>query len=383
MYKKFCLIISLFAAGNLHPVIVGIGVLKDKKSDHKVAVLYDFHDIGLNQTARQQQLDLTKLICALGQLKNESSFFIEYPYLTTNFKRINDFSTIHMPIRHALENEMKSGSIQYKSFDKRPEIYFWVREIMLNFYQLKEALKHGQVMPKEYDAASIESYLQALQADEKEAQKLLETLPATAQKLVAEKMKLYPQAQEFIKDQTTHAKLTVKDHILRLFERIGSFPYFREKLCSVLIPAQELNVDVSLLHAVLNDKKPLSIVHAGSYHAQLLEKALLDTEFEDALPGQDLKNGLNAEDLSNLKIPSKNLDSILRPLSQFLGLCDACGKETATRCGVCKSTYFCDKKCQKDVWKVHKHLCKKPVEKSAGEEKVAAAQAASQSEERS
>ena len=48
-----------------------------------------------------------------------------------------------------------------------------------------------------------------------------------------------------------------------------------------------------------------------------------------------------------------------------LGPCGFCASEAKVKCANCKSTYYCDRNCQKRDWKVHKKSCnvqKTPVE---------------------
>ncbi|KAF4670381.1 hypothetical protein FOL46_000898 [Perkinsus olseni] len=42
--------------------------------------------------------------------------------------------------------------------------------------------------------------------------------------------------------------------------------------------------------------------------------------------------------------------------------CSNCGRipENPLRCGVCKKVVYCDRKCQKEDWRFHKRICKKP-----------------------
>src|SRR5213080_2328666 len=45
-------------------------------------------------------------------------------------------------------------------------------------------------------------------------------------------------------------------------------------------------------------------------------------------------------------------------MSQIVSGCSNCQKPYAKlRCGKCKLSYYCDKECQKENWKVHKNVC--------------------------
>ena len=38
--------------------------------------------------------------------------------------------------------------------------------------------------------------------------------------------------------------------------------------------------------------------------------------------------------------------------------CSYCHKAAEKKCSACKLFYYCDKDCQKNDWKYHKHYCK-------------------------
>jgi transcription elongation factor Elf1 len=40
-----------------------------------------------------------------------------------------------------------------------------------------------------------------------------------------------------------------------------------------------------------------------------------------------------------------------------LGTCGFCGSEAKVKCSRCKSTFYCDRNCQKRDWKIHKIAC--------------------------
>ena len=48
---------------------------------------------------------------------------------------------------------------------------------------------------------------------------------------------------------------------------------------------------------------------------------------------------------------------------QIEGKCGLCNSEATLACSKCRSTYYCNKNCQKSHWKVHKKTCMPPLAK--------------------
>lgn len=48
------------------------------------------------------------------------------------------------------------------------------------------------------------------------------------------------------------------------------------------------------------------------------------------------------------------------------GPCNVCQKSSTTRCGRCKSVYYCGPEHQKGDWKQHSKVCKAPAATSSG-----------------
>ena len=49
---------------------------------------------------------------------------------------------------------------------------------------------------------------------------------------------------------------------------------------------------------------------------------------------------------------------------QIKGKCGLCNSEATLTCSKCRSTYYCNKNCQKSHWKVHKKTCKSILEQT-------------------
>lgn len=357
MYKIFFLFLSL-NFGNALGVIVGISCLENKNIPQKVVLLFDKHDmVKLLPEIKQQQQELSCFINVLSKKTEEVTFYIEFPYHTTLFKRTYDFSTIHVPIKDALAHAMKHGSIEYKPFDERTETDFWIREIILNLPAIIEAQKKGQALPETFKAVSISKYVETIGAQEKMAQELIKSLPAELKKTASEKLAGYKNVKNFIDQQIKIQNINPQSHFLNLAKQLPKTASIENNLLAI-IQMQTILSDISLLHTLLNNKKPIIIVHAGAYHTHHLEKALMHIGFQKAFPDRNLTEGLNVEDLAHITWPTQLPSSFVQPIYEFLSLCSVCGKEATTKCSICKKAYYCSKECQKNAWPQHKPVCK-------------------------
>ena len=49
--------------------------------------------------------------------------------------------------------------------------------------------------------------------------------------------------------------------------------------------------------------------------------------------------------------------NLANPIQKDTGICGFCQSEATVKCSRCKSTYYCDRNCQKRHWKEHKKFC--------------------------
>ncbi|MEX0940860.1 MAG: zinc finger MYND domain-containing protein [Candidatus Babeliales bacterium] len=349
----------IISSSSLLSVVVGISCLENKSLSQKIILLHDKHENASDRSedeTKQHQRELSEFIAALVKHSNKSSFFIEFPYKTKNFKSTYNNSTIHVPIKDAIAHDMEHASIEYCSFDERNEGDFWVREMLTNTEGVAQALKNGCQIPEEFNKTSIESYLDSLQIQEKIASEIIKKLPNELQKIVFEKLDFYKSVNSFISYQVKNKNMNNELHFFYLVKALQ--PDLKAQLFINISYAQSVVSDLSLLHKILNNKNKFLVVCAGAFHTYNLEKHLLVNGFE-IYANKDQKNGLNAEYLSNIIWPSKIPSSVKAPIYEFFSLCDICGKETAKKCGSCKTTYFCSRECQKNGWSKHKLNCKK------------------------
>lgn len=88
------------------------------------------------------------------------------------------------------------------------------------------------------------------------------------------------------------------------------------------------------------------------------QQLLAEIPFESIDPNSKLFHYyMNPKDQNGLPVP--DLGSRKRPLS---GKCPQCGLENCEmRCSVCKTVYYCSRKCQREHWKTHRYNCKKAI----------------------
>ena len=340
-------------------VIPGVSCLENTESKHKVILIHDRHDVQGEFPERiAHQKELGQLIQALVKRTAQSSFFIEYPHRTTNFKTTYDHSTVHVPIKHAQRHGMQQAGLVYKPFDERVESYFWVREMLENTQAVDDALKNGMQLPSEFKAVSVGAYVSALQADEKKVRELAQQMSTQLQEKVAEKVAAYQEVYNLIQTYSAHFKVQPEDHIWNIIKNVRS-PQLKNTLHIAVTQANAAYTDVALWNSVMHDANAVSVVHGGANHTCQLEKALVLNAYVNAYPDMNLAKGLSAHDLWAITFPAQNPPSFIKPLYSFLSLCNACGTQTSTRCSACKKIYYCGSSCQKDDWKEHKTQCKK------------------------
>src|SRR5690606_20981748 len=98
--------------------------------------------------------------------------------------------------------------------------------------------------------------------------------------------------------------------------------------------AQIIPIEINLTSLILGNKKPLSVVCAGSVHTCMVEEALLKGGFQNIYLNKDLKNGLKVLSCNEVKWPEIVPSSFISPLWRFLELCEICQKEDASnKCG--------------------------------------------------
>lgn len=359
MFKIIFLLLISSISPQLLAEVVGITCLQNKKGQ-KVVLIHDKHDLIRvnNENIKLHQNELIGFINALSALANQSSFYIEFPYKTTNFKGTKNTNTIHFAIIDALKQDMKNGSIEYIPFDQRTESEFWIREMFLHPKVVIEALKNHYSFPKEFKEVTIQNYLSLLQLLEKDCQELIKQLPADIKLVKLEKIQLYKKIQNFIEEKIIEHNLNIKQHMLDLIEKLYISPSIENKFFE-MTEVQSIFSDIFLLDHILNNNKPLIIVHAGAYHTQHLEKNLLTAGFVNVFEQRKLTEGLNTYDLQKITWPASISSSFISPVYEFLCLCNVCGKESSSKCSICKKTYYCTVDCQRKNWPNHKIICRK------------------------
>lgn len=341
-------------------VTVGISCLKNADSKNKAIVIFDWHersDVD-DEVVKSHKIELTNLLKALKNRKEECSFYIEFPHKAKKFTESSQL-TINIPTKDAVEHEMKNGSIAYKAFDEREEANWWVNIMMESTHEIQASIDQNMPVPDEFKAVSFGAYLKSVQEQQSNAKKILGNLPAKLQETVVPRMDTFTKAQEMLLEKATKYGIKSSDHFFNLAKQVSSDASTKKKFYDTLLDMQCTESDMSLLQSISSGKNRLSIVHAGMWHGQNLEKALMAFGYKNAFPKENLKTGFIMEDISEIKL-AKNIPlTFIKPVYEFLSLCDACGKEAANHCGACKRTKYCSQDCQKSGWIGHKAICKK------------------------
>lgn len=358
MYKLLLLINLLLMTGNLFSVIAGISCLEEQGTNQKIVLLHDCHENvhGEESLTAGHQQELATLIDVLSKKGSESSFFVEYPHRTTNFKFVDNTSTVYVPIKDALAHDFQHGSVVYKSFDEREEPYFWLREMTLNYAAIQDNINNDGPFPVEYKNLTVGMYVEIFQQLEKQAQLKLQNLPLPFQEIFSEKIGYCSETYNMILQQAHDDKIDTKAHFFDLVQKLVSKMPLFNKFFVNFTRAQSVYSDMYLLSSILRDKNKIVVVHAGAYHTCMLEKSLLLTGYANH---DDFKNGLNVEDLDHVIWPKNISASFIKHVYGFLALCDNCGIESLKKCSSCKKAYYCSVACQKKSWQQHKLSCYK------------------------
>ncbi|MFZ5953861.1 MAG: hypothetical protein ACOYT8_02040 [Candidatus Dependentiae bacterium] len=282
--------------------IAGISFLKE--NNKKVVLLHDQHDHPehIDVISQIHQQEITKLITRLRERKSKCSFYIEFPTQTKNFQIIQERSGIHIPIKDALKNNFFSGSIVYKPFDRRTENDFWLREMFINSNELDSALKAKTAIPKEFYDVSIKNYLYDLEKKKRASQRLIALLPAIIASKNTYKIDYITQMQFYIAILADRYQISLDNHFFDLFKKISLEPAQKNKLFLSLLQIQSIETDLSLAHSLNTESEETALIHAGAYHTHQVEKFLLHNKYQMK---HQVKNGLNAQSLTNITWPTK------------------------------------------------------------------------------
>lgn len=296
--------------------VAGISFLE--APDKKIVLLHDQHDQieSLDTISHLHQQEITKLITRLKQRAARSSFYIEFPLQTKNFRITQDNSGIHIPIRDALKNNFLNGSIVYKSFDRRTEHDFWLREMFINPKELDSGIKTNTSIPREFYTVSLKNYLYDLEKKKKASQKLIAFLPALATCKNAQKINHITQMQLSIVSLAGHYNIPLDNNFFDLVKKMSSVPDQKNKLFLALLQIQSIETDLSLAHSLQTESEETSVIHAGAYHTHQLEEFLLHTKYQLK---HHVKNGLNAQNLTNITWPTNYQTRFADHILEFIG----------------------------------------------------------------
>lgn len=359
MYSKIIIGLTLLSTYATLPNIVGVACVENKDKNQKIIILYDQHDEHRTNTSVNHQNELKKLITVLSALNKKSSFYIEFPHKTKNFKGTYDHTTIHVPVKDALVNNMQNGSIEYKPFDERTDSDFLVRDMLLHTDQLQQAIDTNYPLPQEFKDITVDSYLQSISNQEIVTQNTAQDLPDDLKSLQLKRNQVYQDAKTIINQVCTNFPVDKKSHFFELAKKISTQNKAQFKLFTSLMDMQSIHSDLTLLKSIIVAHNEISIVLAGAFHANNLEKALMKINYKNVFSDRNLKNGLHVENLQSIMWPQSIPQSFSASIYEFLTLCTGCGKHSSTKCSACKKAYYCSLACQKKEWPTHKVICKK------------------------
>lgn len=317
----FAVLVFSFSSG-IQSMTVGLSCLKDPRSGKKRVIIYDHHvnlsvDGAYDQERAQAHANQIRIFLQeLIERAAKVSYHIELSHWTERMiqeGRGPDFNTpLNVAVKCALENQKRLKNITFIPFDVRKDIDFWIREMALNKDQFLMALKTHFPLPED-SFITVHSYVAHMENRRKAVELLENKLPASLINQIKEKNEQsYIRLKEYIEAICAHQKIDHAQHILNilLMNTDECYAHFVGEQCS--------HVDVTLINNVLEDENDLSIVHGGSYHCEQLDQALKAVGFVDAFPEQDLKNGLKATSLFDLRIPQEVPINFLAIIRAFL-----------------------------------------------------------------
>lgn len=297
----------------VQPAIADIQKLSCLEKDgRKVVLLYDRHDYGMPDACANSE-GLCRLAQELPQRGYRAYWLLEFPERSRALLATREpDSSINAFNKKAFTGELEHALTTFESFDARPNIFFWVQEMMCNLHAFRSAIQGGHQFPEDFKEVTKRNYLQNVLNRQQEIQQLIAELniaKSTKDSLLA----THKKAVKVIRTQL--CKQDKNEHMFNFLRTADATKNF----CLMVQQEASIYADAHILHKVItkiNSEDTATIfVYAGATHAEILAQALEHIGFAERFPEKVAANDLRVTDFCNISWatnpPKDYIDDIL------------------------------------------------------------------------
>ncbi len=280
--KIIIIMMILFISSQSHAMIVGCSALTHciNNTKNKIVILYDKHAYEYGEEKKSHVSDMDNLINILIQNKQNISFHVEIGQPHKDPTRLQNMmpSPGNIPIRLALNNNMLYQNITFIPFDIRNDCDHFIRDMILQKNEFVSALSNKYKFPQEFYNITAQHLLSNLDARNKTVNTQINSLPicqTIKDQYHATNTTNYNKCNEIISNFLNKYAIKNTQHLLELIKRLNEKD-IENFFCS-LASEQCFAVDIHLFNNILQtfQKTNLSIILAGAYHSNAIEKFLL------------------------------------------------------------------------------------------------------------
>jgi hypothetical protein len=299
-------------------MIVASSCLKRFVPRHnKLIVLYDKHAFHPDEAKSTHVNDMKKFINELTKNKHHIPFLVEIGESHQDSTRLSNMveSPSNVAIRLALENKMKYKNINFIPFDIRKHPDTWMRDMLWQTDQFAQALKQNYPFPPQFHSLTSDHFLEHLDDRYHSTQETIENLPVSStikKEYYDTNKQKYTDAHLLLNSLLKKYNIKNNQHLFNLITRLND----SEKTRLFLNLTEENNyaLDTNLLSTILqkSNDHPLSVLLAGAYHSNNIEKYLVkEFAFEkDPLSSMTLPD-LKVNDLTHIQWPKNVPDNFM------------------------------------------------------------------------
>ncbi len=302
--KIVTLTVISFISIESQAMIIGGSCLKRNKTN-KLVILYDKHAFDHSDTIKKGHVnDIQKIINITSKNPQPVPFLLEISEAHKNPDRLKNMidSPGNIPVKIALNNNMKYGNINFIAFDNRAETDFWVRDMLLQENEFSHAIEEGFKFPSSFYNITAATVLNHLDSRQYYNINTIDNLPTN------QNIKDQYKTSNHQKNRNCHQIISTllkkynvdqdRHHFFNLITQLNNTE--KKQLFKILTEEHSFTVDMNLLHKTIDvsDKHSLSIIHAGSFHSHSTEQKILnhfpgfekDTSSSLSLPDLQINN---------------------------------------------------------------------------------------------
>jgi hypothetical protein len=298
-----------------------------RPTKNKLLILHDKHAFDPDDLVKRGHIDdMRKLISSLENSKETVPFLVEISELHKSPERLNNMieSPSNVAIKLALENKMRYGSINFIPFDDRKHYDIWMRDMLWQTDQFTQAIRQNYQFPSDFYNITTENFLAHLDSRYNSTLESIDNLPVSQiikkQNYDTNKQK-YKDSCILLNQLLKSYKVNSEQHLFNLIAQLNDSE--RTQLFLTLNEEYNFALDINLLNNVLQQSEdhPLSILLAGAYHSNIIEKRLLSQfpDFEKDLSSSMSLQDLKVDNLSHIEWPKQVPDNFMNEnMKRFL-----------------------------------------------------------------